>query len=462
MEIKGSNLQNPDHFILLKDRKMVVLNLNYKGMQGQLFYEIWDLQKQSIIKQGKYDITGVNFISQFHKYKEDLVCVLCSRDGAREIVIYDFYENKKENFCQTLPYKDYQVKSLSQIQQLIPVPTQEKMILIEKVFLENDVYDEDTPQYYMFMHIKIIDKNFNSQLSNSFAEFSVRRDYSQEQEEIVVLKGNEQCLIIADQTNGEVMLWDFIKYPHQPVYLSFDCTDYKFKYVYFECTISNSCKYSNENEENDKQIYQQFIQQIQVNNENSKENVKQILSNNKEYNSEDFNNNNDIQEQFSNSSDNFEQELNNNSESHKNQKNRFFHVKTPSYIAESKNVTPYQQNQKNNEKLKDISQSQPIQQIKQSLNFRQEQIADYKKGKNETQKQSDLNDKLIQSSYQNSNNNKQLDQYERIQQQNYQKLINNYKQMSIKEEQKKNSHNNIMDSPLIQKIKQRDQNSGQF
>lgn len=81
---------------------------------------------------------------------------------------------------------------------------------------------------FLIMHLRVLRGNDN------IVEMSIRRDYDKEQEEFQIMKGNDQCLILADQVTGEVMLWDFIKYPKEPFYLQFDCSDYVFKYVYFD------------------------------------------------------------------------------------------------------------------------------------------------------------------------------------------------------------------------------------
>ena len=229
IDLNDSLIKFIDFFVFLPKYKLLVFGKDSaleKHNKFKILYEVWDLQNNYVINEGKLDIYAIAYLCKFVHYKEDYVVNIKSLNGNRSLIMFDFVNNDQKIVSQNFNSEEFSSKNESRKTELFCF-AESSIILFLEVLYFNDfmTYSNEKDEYFLYVFSIFQEKN-----EQIVSKFKLRREFVNKKKEnsIKVIKGNNKNLIIIfDYNLNEILIWNFLKGFDQIKYFDVNFQDFK-------------------------------------------------------------------------------------------------------------------------------------------------------------------------------------------------------------------------------------------
>lgn len=232
IDLNDSLIKSIDFFVLLPSNKLLVLgsdNKKEKHNKFKLLFEVWDLNNNFVLNEGKIDLFAISYLCKFIHYKDDKLFNVKSFNGQRFLIIFDCLANSQKTLCE-INRENFNNNAKSLKTELFYFSESSKMVFSEILLMkERQTYNKnEIDEYYLifFFLFEILNENE----VKIACTLKIRREIDDKSKclPIKIIKGNEEkFLIIFDYNLNEILFWNFVENNNEIKYFYMNFQDFK-------------------------------------------------------------------------------------------------------------------------------------------------------------------------------------------------------------------------------------------
>ena len=228
IDLNDSLIKSIDSFVYLPKGKLLVFGKDSafeKANKFKILFEVWDLQNNYVINEGKIDIYAITYLCRFVHFKSDYVANVKSSNGQRSLILFDFVSNNHKTVSANFSSGEFSSKSDLRKTEIFCFPESSTIGFLEVLYFNEQITFKNEKDEYFLYNFLIFKENEEQ----PFSRLKMRREGSKtDQNFIKVLKGNDRDLIVIfDYTLNEIMLWNTLKNYEDLKYISLNLQEFK-------------------------------------------------------------------------------------------------------------------------------------------------------------------------------------------------------------------------------------------
>lgn len=232
IDLNDSLIKSIDFFVLLPSNKLLVLgsdNKKDKHNKFKLLFEVWDLNNNFVLTEGKIDLFAISYLCKFIHYKNDKLFNVKSANGQRFLIIFDCIANSQKILSE-INRENLNNNGKSLKTELFYFSESSKIVFSEILLVkERQTYNKNEIDEYYFIVFYLFDI-INENEAKNVCSLKMRREIDEKNKffPFKIIKGNEEkFIIIFDYNLNEILFWNFMEINNEIKYFYMNFQDFK-------------------------------------------------------------------------------------------------------------------------------------------------------------------------------------------------------------------------------------------